>query len=315
METIIPKHQKSIVKRDYRNPTIFVLFLLLALLGAYIIYDKNRSSTIIKNQENQITSVIEEKSDVQKSFDASLARLDSMTGINTNLNSELIKKNDDIEKMKVEIRTILNKNNASSVEIKRAKDLISKLNNNISLLKQDVDRLTAENKSLTNDKIALTADKEKLISDLVSTTIIKQDLEEKVNISSTLNASNITVTPINIKNNGKEKISTTAKRINKLKIGFDVDNRIAPSGKVDIYVLVVDPNGKTIETGTFTTREEGEKSFTAKLSIDIETNKKKNVEFNFSGNFKVGNYTIQIYQNGFLIGQKTQTLKKGGLFS
>lgn len=315
METIIPKHQKSIVKRDYRNPTIFVLFLLLALLGAYIIYDKNRSSTIIKNQENQITSVIEEKSDVQKSFDASLARLDSMTGINTNLNSELIKKNDDIEKMKVEIRTILNKNNASSVEIKRAKDLISKLNNNISLLKQDVDRLTAENKSLTNDKIVLTADKEKLISDLVSTTIIKQDLEEKVNISSTLNASNITVTPINIKNNGKEKISTTAKRINKLKIGFDVDNRIAPSGKVDIYVLVVGPNGKTIETGTFTTREEGEKSFTAKLSIDIETNKKKNVEFNFSGNFEVGNYTIQIYQNGFLIGQKIQTLKKGGLFS
>ena len=34
-------------------------------------------------------------------------------------------------------------------------------------------------------------------------------------------------------------------------------------------------NGKTIETGTFTTREEGEKSFTRKLSIDIETNKKK----------------------------------------
>ena len=79
--------------------------------------------------------------------------------------------------------------------------------------------------------------------------------------------------------------------------------------------MVVDPNGKTIETGTFTTREEGEKSFTAKLSIDIETNKKKNVEFNFSGNFEVGNYTIQIYQNGFLIGQKIQTLKKGGLFS
>ena len=52
---------------------------------------------------------------------------------------------------------------------------------------------------MTNDKIVLTADKEKLISDLVSTTIIKQDLEEKVNISSTLNASNITVTPINIK--------------------------------------------------------------------------------------------------------------------
>lgn len=28
-----------------------------------------------------------------------------------------------------------------------------------------------------------------------------------------------------------------------------------------------------------------------------------------------GNYKIQIYQNGFLIGQGTKELKKGGLFS
>jgi hypothetical protein len=57
--------------------------------------------------------------------------------------------------------------------------------------------------------------------------------------------------------------------------------------------------------------------YTAKMPVDLETAKKKNVEFAFTPgtNFVQGNYTIQIYQNGFLIGQGTRELKKGGLFS
>ena len=60
-----------------------------------------------------------------------------------------------------------------------------------------------------------------------------------------------------------------------------------------------------------------DKAFTAKLPVDIETAKKKNVQFAFTpgNNFQEGNYTIQIYQNGFLIGEVARELKKGGLFS
>ena len=44
---------------------------------------------------------------------------------------------------------------------------------------------------------------------------------------------------------------------------------------------------------------------------------KKNVEFAFTpaDKFQLGTYTIQIYQNGFKIGEGTRELKKGGLFS
>jgi hypothetical protein len=51
--------------------------------------------------------------------------------------------------------------------------------------------------------------------------------------------------------------------------------------------------------------------------VDLETAKTKNVEFAFApaSHFQQGNYKIQIYQNGFLIGEKTRELKKGGLFS
>ena len=84
----------------------------------------------------------------------------------------------------------------------------------------------------------------------------------------------------------------------------------------------IGPDGKplsvqSLNSGTFTTREEGDKAFTAKLPVEIETATKKNVQFAFTpgDNFQQGNYTVQIYQNGFLIGEGARELKKGGLFS
>jgi len=309
-------------KKNYKNLFIGILAGGLVALGGYMVYDKNKASQIIKQDETKIEAITTEKSEVQKSFDASLARLDSMTGINGNLQSKVAEQNTEIAKAKSEIRSILNKKNATAAELKQAKELIAQLNGKITNLEADVARLTDENRSLNNDKVVLTADKEKLTKDLEATNVVKQDLEKKVDIASTLNASNIVITPINVKNGGKEKVSTTAKRVDKLVISFDVNNRIAQPGKTDVYVLVIGPDGKPITaesagSGTFTTREEGDKAFTTKVSVDVETAKKKTVDFSFvpGTSFQQGSYTIQIYQNGFLIGQGTQELKKGGLFS
>lgn len=306
-------------RRDYRNVFIGVLGAAVIGLGGYMVYDKNKSSQTIKKQETTIATISDEKSDVQKSFDASLARLDSMTGINAGLESKLANKNSEIASIKGQIRKILNKSNATAAELAKAKGLIADLNGKIVSLEADVARLTNENKSLNNEKIALTAEKDKLDKDLAATTVVKQDLEKKVDIASTLNASNIVITPIDIKNNGTEKVNTVAKRVDKLVISFDVDNRIAQPGKTDVYVLVLGPDGNPISSGTetFTTRDEGNKSFTAKLAVDVETSKKKSVEFAYAPGtkFQTGNYTVQIYQNGYKIGESVCALKKGGLFS
>lgn len=319
-----PKNDSQTVpaRSNYKNAVIGVLAAGILGLGGYLVVDKNKSTEVIHQQETKIASVSEEKSNVQKSFDASLARLDSMSGVNKGLEGKLTAKNSEISKVKSEIRSILNKKNATAAELSRAKTLIASLNGQIESMQVEVARLTQENQGLTNDKVVLTQEKEKLTTDLTTTTTAKQDLEKKVDIASTLNAYNIQITPINIKNNGKEKVSTVAKRVDKLVVSFDVDNRIAQPGMTDVYVLVIGPDGKPLAgdvagSGTFTTREDGDKSFTAKVPVDVQTAKKKNVEFAFKpgSNFQQGNYTIQIYQNGFKIGEGTRSLKKGGLFS
>jgi hypothetical protein len=182
--------------------------------------------------------------------------------------------------------------------------------------------LKTENTQLNTD---LTSEKGKttqLTTDLQTTTTAKQELEQKVDVASTLNASNIAVTPVNEKKGGKEKVTATAKRVDKLVISFDVDNRIVQSGATDVYVCITSPDGKPVSvealgSGSFTTREDGEKVFTAKVPVDFEQGKKKHVEFAWKQNseFLKGNYKIEVYHNGFKIGEAVRELKKGGLFS
>jgi len=308
-------------KSNYKNWAIGLLAVALIAVSSYTFVANNNSGNTISKQEATIAKVAEEKSNVQKSFDESLVRLDSMKTVNSGLESKLTDNNNEIAKTKNEIRSILNKKNATAAELGKAKNLIAVLNTKITGMEQEVARLNQENQTLTQDKMALIQDKEKLTQDLTATTVVKQDLEKKVDIASTLNASNIAITPVNVKNNGKEKVTTTAKRVDKLMISFVVDNRIIQPGSTDVYVCVIGPDGKPISaaqsgSGIFTTRDEGDKNFTAKVAVDLETAQKKNVEFAFTPdqNFQEGNYTIQLYQNGFKIGENNRELKKGGLF-
>ncbi|HYF30160.1 MAG TPA: hypothetical protein VD993_03475 [Chitinophagaceae bacterium] len=309
-------------RKEYKGAVIGILAVALLGTWGYLLYDKNKTSETIQTQQTQIEKITDDKSEIQKNFDASLARLDSLTGYNNELEGKLGTRNSEITKLKTEIRTILNKRNATTAELKRAQGLIAELNTKITGLEEEVARLTGENQQLTAEKTQLIGEKEVLTKNLDSTKVVSETQAKTIDVASTLYANNISITPVNEKSSGKEKVTTTAKRVDKLVINFDVDNRIAQSGQTEVYVAITGPDGKpiTVEalgSGTFTTREEGEKFYTAKVTVDMEAGKKKPVQFAWkpNSNFQRGDYKIEIYHNGFKIGEGTRTLKKGGLFS
>lgn len=322
--TPTPESKTTIIENktpnNSKNVLIVILVAAILILGGFMLYNQSKTNDKSEVQQAEVVKVTAEKSELQNSFDASLARLDSMTTMNSDMQVKLADKDAEISKIKGEIRSILNKKNATSAELAKAKSLIARLNGNISNLQEQVALLTQENDSLRSDGVTLRAEKATLTRNLDSTNTIKTKLEKVVDIASTLNASNITITPIKIKNNGKEKVKTTAKRVDKLVVSFDVKNRIIQPGTTDIYVIVKGPDGNPVTatpSGTFDTREQGTMPFTAKLPVTLETATSKNVQFSFAPNehFQQGKYKIEIYQNGFLIGQQTRELRKGGLFS
>ena len=95
---------------------------------------------------------------------------------------------------------------------------------------------------------------------------------------------------------------------------FQIDkNKITPSGSQDLYVCITSPDGKAFnEVGKINTREEGAKAYSNKLSVQYEQNKDLPVSFDIKNvNLVEGEYTIEIFHNGFKIGEGKTKLTKG----
>jgi multidrug efflux pump subunit AcrA (membrane-fusion protein) len=308
--------------RGSNNKSIVIGVLAAALLGTwgYWLYKNNQSAQEITSHQTKETAYMSARDSVQMLYNDALSRLDSITGTNNNLQGQLSDRNSEIAKLKSQINGILKNRNATKAELAKAKDLINELNTKIETLEADNARLTGENQQLTSANTQLTAEKSTLETNLQTTTAEKDELASTVDVASTFSASNFKITPIKEKRNGKEKTTTTAKRVDKLVLDFDVENRIAKTGPADLYVIVTAPDGKVISdpslnSGTFTTRTEGDKTYTNKVSVDYEQGTRKAVSIPIRQNdFQTGDYKIEVYNNGFKIGEGVRTLKKGGLF-
>jgi predicted nuclease with TOPRIM domain len=301
--------------------------LIAALLGTwgYIVYDKSKSKETITQLQTQYSNVDSARNELQDEYNSALARMDSLTGSNTQLQGQLSDRKSEIDKLKANIRAELGKKNA---DLAKAKSMIAELNGKINDLLTQVEQLKAENaqlttsnQQLTTERDTLTAQKQVVEQSLATTQQEKAHVED---VGSTLHASNINITGINIKGSGKEKTTTTAKRVDVFRISFQLDeNRISPSGSKELYVCVYDPSGKPITmpssgSGTFQTREEGEKVYTNKVDVNYEQGKLTPVSFDWkpeAGKYQTGDYKVEIYQNGYKIGEGTKSLKRGGLFS
>jgi myosin heavy subunit len=307
------------------NRKIIYTILIIALLGtwAYIIYDKSKTRGELSQKDSQITDVTSAKDSLQRKLLDASTRIDSLTTGNFQLQGSLAEKNSDILKLKANVASTLKKEKLSAAEVKEANEKIAQLNQmidgltaQIQQLKQENAQLTSDNKQLTGEKNQLTSDKQNLQQDLSKTQGEKQVLAEKVDVASTLHASNINVTAVHVKGNGKETETSNAKRADMFVISCLLDeNRVTPSGTKALYVCVFNPDGSPSgSNGTFTTREDGDKSYTDKVTVNYEQGKSTPVSFNWkpTGNFASGDYKIEIYNNGFKIGEGRKTLKKGG---
>jgi predicted nuclease with TOPRIM domain len=301
---------------------IAIVILAAGLLGtwAYFLKSNNESKETIAMTQTQANNAMSARDSVQLLYNEAAMRLDSLTGQNNTLQGEVTHSNSEISKLRKEIESIVSKRNATSAELRRARTLIATLNNKIGNLEAEVARLNGENQELAANNTQLSQERQVLAANLQTTTSEKEELAQTVDVASTFSASNIQIHPIDEKRNGKEKETTTAKRVNKLVITFDVENRVARSGPADLYVVVTGPDGQLVNdpalgSGTLTTRNDGDRPFSFKTSIDYEQGTRKNVSVPLRRpEFARGDYKIEVYQNGFKIAEGTRSLKKGGIF-
>lgn len=308
-------------KKDSRGLIYGVLIAALLGTWGYVIWDKNKNKEVTGQLQTQVITADSAKQAIQLEYDAAIVRLDSISGAYNQLSGKMSERESEVTKLKSEIRGILSNRNATRAELNRAKSLIEELNSKIMGMEEEIARLSQENQTLTTANTTLSTEKAQLQEEYNTVSTVKTELEGKVDVGSTLNASNFNMTALNEKSGGKEVTTSKAKKADKFRVSFDVDNRLATSGTKELFVIVTAPDGKVITesglgSGAFTTREEGEKTYTNKITVEYEQGQRKNVSFDLKQTDKYvpGDYKVEIYQNGFKIGNGKVTLKKGGIF-
>ncbi len=309
-------------KKDWR--TLITIPLIIALLGTwgYIIWDKSKTKDEIQQKDTMYSGVVSEKDTLQSLLEEATNRYDNLKTTNAKKDSTITIKDKDIANKKAQIQSILKKKNATDAELKQARVLIASLNTDIEDYKVQVEVLKGQNVVLTQEKEVVTQERNKVTKDYDSAKSVIKEKESLIDVGSTLHASNFYILGIDEKKGGKEKETTKAKRVDKIRISFDLDeNRISKSGPKDLYIIVTAPNGQVVSiealgSGKFTTREGEEKTFTQKLNINYTQGQKQRVSFDWKQNspYETGDYKIEVYNNGFKIGEGIRHFKKGGLF-
>jgi hypothetical protein len=321
-----PESEKPSTAVDKSNSgrNILTAVLVIALLGTwgYIIYDKNKTRQEQQSLTSQIVNSDSAKNELQRELDDAALRLDALKTSNVRADSLLRTKDKDIEALRSRAQKILNDKNATAAQLAEARRLIAQLKGNIETYIAQIDSLTVANTQLTEANRVVTQQRDIVQKNYDSASQVIKQKEDVIDVGSTLHASDFSIEGIKEKNSGREKVTTKAKRVDKLKISFTIDeNRITQSGPKDLYICITAPDGTPVAvdalgSGTFTTRDGVQKPYTKKLQINYVQGQKQPVTVEWSQNsqFKTGNYKIEVYNNGFKIGEGTRSLKKGGLF-
>lgn len=296
-------------------------FIIIGLLAALLLgslgynfyqHQQNRAETELLTLDLKDTEkakeILQDQLDaLNEEFEASKMDL----GVKDSL---LSKRDAEIFDKQKEIQNILNKNNVSESELKQAKRMITALNADIARFKQEIAMLKEKNDSLlvVNDTLRYNSFK---MSEKVESEKAKSEATEK-KMRSTFSVSNYQIKGLRVRNSGKEVETDKAKRIDKLRVSFDLDpNEYAASGEQEIYIAIYKPDGtlgkfQDASYGQLETWSSGKVDYSDKVSFNYAKGTKQNITFDWEDyEFPKGTYKIDLYQNGLKIGQKSVDLR------
>ena len=295
--------------------------LSVGLVGTWIyhLYDKTqyssrRTEVYIKDSVAVAEGI---KDSLQKLYVSAIinldTRLDSTRSSADSLKSQLNVKLGEIYKLKSEIDGILKNKGASKADMDIARQKITELQQLIDNLKGEKNSMEEEKKQLNNILSQLSGEISGLQQNMKKLGDENKILTEKINLASVFVASEVKLLPVTIKND-KEQETNQAKKVSKLIASFTVQNNVNEYANADVYIVIIQPDGKVLkndvwESFSMETYNGNKIAYTRKLRFEYIKGEAKHMLFSLNADdYQKGNYTLQIYHNGYMVGQVVKIL-------
>jgi hypothetical protein len=298
------------------NASIVLLIVssIILVISTYKYFIK--TSNVIKPKliGNAPSKKIAERDSLQKIYTSTLNDIDN----NLKLDAQLAADKDaqiklaDVNTLRTEIAALL-KDQTSDANLANAKLKIEELQLKVAILQNRFTGVEWENRRLQAllQKL-MSANKNNSVSTNTPTFSEKPTISEEQPTNNLVATTSVGLHLFAVaNNNNKEQETDAADEAEKIIGTFSLKN-ISKNANPEVMVVVLQPDGKVVknsawESGIFETKE-GKKVYSHKISFERSVDEK---QLNFSlspDNFIKGDYILQVWYNGKMIGKTIKTL-------
>ena len=301
------------VKENKKHKNLFyflIIFLLLGTVG-YLAIEINslneKNKSLSQESKYEKAKLEDERDKVMFDLEKMSFSYDTLMVANDSMNLEFIEQ-------KKQIETLLQKVKSKDYSLYKIKEEANTLRRIMKDYIHTIDSLNTLNINLQNSLTEKNNELSKVHNENQNIKTENLELLETVAKGSILQASNIIAQGIRIKNSGKQVETTKASRVNMLKGCFTlVENKIASSGNIFIYMRIISPEGKVLTSSipeSILTGNNTSIDISVKRQINYQnTNTDVCVYYEVDETLNSGTYLVEIYSGKYKIGNTSFALK------
>ena len=279
-----------------------VAVLVIAIIGiTYLLFTEKKANRELV-QEFQL-----DKEDLENEYSQFVQKYDELKFTVTNDSLALLLEQEQLKTQRLleELRTVKSSN---ATEIRRLKKELATLRKILVGYVNQIDSLDRINKR-QQQVIADVTQKYNTASQQISTlSKEKENLDKKVTLAAQLDVTNIRIEP----RNKRGMVAKKVKDIVKLAISFTVVKNItAENGERTIYIRITKPDNDALTKSASNTFSYENRTLTYSIKKYIEYNGEEqnvNVFWDVEEFLYAGNYRLDIFEGGNLIGSQKFTL-------
>ena len=296
------KETKEINKTSMLILAVIVLIAIIAGAAYYIFHQQQQMDEMTQSfdlEKEMMADDLNELSLQYEGYKFSVSN-DSLVAL---LTTEQAK----VQRLMEELRTVKSTN---AKEIARLKKELATLRKIMRTYVIQIDSLNRANEQLKVEKNEAVKKYRQASTTAASLKREKEKLTERVTLASKLDATSISVTPVN----SRGKLAKRIKKMEQFVINFKIAKNVtAPVGEKVIYVRIMKPDDDILvkSRGDVFTFEGKDINYSMKKMIEYEGEEVPvTMYWNIEEFLSPGTYRVDIFADGNLIGQRSFTLEE-----
>ena len=293
--------------------------IVLLLLNAFFLYKWVSTSN---EMEEKVTILTNQTEELETDYNSALEDLDGlesdlseMKGVNDELDALIEMQEAEIAEQRAYISDLKRSNSNNVSKLNQLKASIASFKSQMASDKLKIDSLYSANVVLTEENEVLTEENQSLDYKLTESKVVNEsltvDLIELEAVGKLLSIANVNAQ--GVKKKGDKDIETSrVSRMDKLRVRFNTGmNKVNKDPRVEVFFRIKGADGSVIN---------GVNPGTTVLSDKSKTNYSEKIDFSYSGkdkrvtaylpnSFAKGSYTLEVIQDGHIIGGTKFTLK------